>query len=944
MKKSLFVLLAVIIAFFTSSVYYIFVLKNSQDMLRQKIEAEYTASMNLKATLLENNLSKNIQAAKSLGSRSMIKKRVSEYLDSEISYDEMKDFCEPKYFDGANALSYVICAERYIDSTLLHHYSNCELSDSLQKVPITPPDKIEAEFFQYDTLRCIRVISPVISKETTIVYDVIYFSYNHIFDAIAQNDISIEISTDSKLRDSIGVLRYSEENVSFAIPSEVSNTVYDFSKPQDDMRLDLEQMYSRQLLTSILITAVIILFIFLIRHHIKYSASKTSRELEKIVDQKTSELKSKVEELDLLNRNLQESEEKSRAMFENAGVAALLINPESQRVEDANKAACSYYGYEKEELTKLTLADLNVMTLEEIKKEIQKTRREGNQYFEFQHRLADGRIRDIEVYSSLINIAGKDYLYSVIHDITERKIIEKRNAVLSKDMADLNEELQASNHELEGANDVLYKEREQFLAILDSIPEIIYVADIDEHTILFSNNRMKELLGRDITGEKCYQAIQMQHDVCDFCTNDKIQNTDKPYFWEKYNPLLKKYFYIMDRKIKWTDNKDVRFEMAVDITERKKIENELRKLYTAVEQSPATIIITDLDACIEYANPIITRQTGYTLEEIKGKNPRIFNSGKTPKETFTELWETLTKGNIWTGRFINRTKSGSVYHEQATIAPITGSDGSTTHYIGIKKDITEQVKFQNKLLENEQKLKETVDSLAEANNAKDKFFNIIAHDLINPFNSILGFSQLLVLKIEKLEREDIHRIIKKIHETGKSTFSLLENLLEWARTQAGKIKFRPENIDTESLFQDLENILRSIAEAKEIDLTFSANDIDAVFADKNMLKTVLRNLTGNALKFTRPGGKTEVRLSEKSDRYIFSVIDNGVGISADRIANLFKAEEKISSLGTDNEKGTGLGLLICNEFVERHGGKIEIESELGKGSTFSFDIPKQIDQ
>jgi len=365
--------------------------------------------------------------------------------------------------------------------------------------------------------------------------------------------------------------------------------------------------------------------------------------------------------------------------------------------------------------------------------------------------------------------------------------------------------------------------------------------------------------------------------------------------------------------------------------ERKTSELKLKKLSVAVEQNPATIAITDINGNIEYVNPAFTETTGYTLEEAIGKNPRILKGQELSNVFYRDLWDTILSGKVWKGEFVNKTKFGKLYFEEATISPIKNEKSEIINFIAIKEDITKRKLAKEALIASEQKLR-------ESNATKDKFFSIIAHDLKSPFNSILGFTNLLISNIEKYDKSRIHQFVTSILNAAEQAFKLLENLLEWARAQTGNIIFNPETIVVELVVRDIVNLLYSTAKNKNISITYDLEIIE-IFADRNMLNTILRNLISNAIKYTKSEGKIQIFARDDGKFAQFTIKDNGVGMSQENVSKLFKITEKISLPGTENEKGTGLGLLLCKEFVERHGGKIWVESELGKGSKFMFTIP-----
>jgi len=207
---------------------------------------------------------------------------------------------------------------------------------------------------------------------------------------------------------------------------------------------------------------------------------------------------------------------------------------------------------------------------------------------------------------------------------------------------------------------------------------------------------------------------------------------------------------------------------------------------------------------------------------------------------------------------------------------------------------------------------------------------------------LLGYSDLLLQDIRNLEPDEIESQLKHINSAAKNTYDLLVDLLMWARTQSDKIPFNPQNVSFTDVCMDTLKALRPVADLKNIRINSSSADNIIVFADIDMLKTILRNLISNAIKFTNCNGVISISAQEISGNMTISVSDNGVGMEPDRILGLFDISKVISTTGTAEEKGTGLGLLLCSEFVEKHKGKIWVESGKGKGSSFKFTLPRFI--
>ncbi len=228
--------------------------------------------------------------------------------------------------------------------------------------------------------------------------------------------------------------------------------------------------------------------------------------------------------------------------------------------------------------------------------------------------------------------------------------------------------------------------------------------------------------------------------------------------------------------------------------------------------------------------------------------------------------------------------------------------------------------------------------LQKSNNAKDKFFSIIAHDLKGPFNALIGFGEILQKKIDDCNKEEIEKFVSIINKTLNETFNLLVNLLEWARSQSNRIEYKPQNINLLASLEEVISLILVQAKKKNIAVEIKiSNDIE-VFADKNMLNTIVRNLMSNAIKFTNEGGQIVLSAITNYNQVQITVKDTGVGMVQENIDKLFVLETASSNRGTAGEKGTGLGLVLCKEFVEKHDGEIWAESTLGEGSSFRFTL------
>jgi signal transduction histidine kinase len=234
--------------------------------------------------------------------------------------------------------------------------------------------------------------------------------------------------------------------------------------------------------------------------------------------------------------------------------------------------------------------------------------------------------------------------------------------------------------------------------------------------------------------------------------------------------------------------------------------------------------------------------------------------------------------------------------------------------------------------------------LLEANVAKDKFYSIVAHDLRDPLHFLLFSSEMMVNEYEKMGEESVRRFIQKVNKTAQAMSDLLENLLQWGRSQLGEIECCPCRVNLHRLAQESIDDFTAIGEKKNIKLSSQIPPRTRVLADENMIKSVIRNLVSNAVKFTSPGGMVKLLAREEGDFIVTSVQDTGVGIPLEKQGILFNIGIHYSTPGTAKEKGSSLGLIICQEFIRKNGGEIRVKSEVGKGSTFEFTLPKGVNR
>ena len=396
--------------------------------------------------------------------------------------------------------------------------------------------------------------------------------------------------------------------------------------------------------------------------------------------------------------------------------------------------------------------------------------------------------------------------------------------------------------------------------------------------------------------------------------------------------------------------------IARDITAQKYAEQQLNKFYLAVEQSPESIIITDLAARIEYVNRAFVQTSGYAREEVIGRNPRMLQTGKTPASVYRSLWETLGRGAVWQGEFINRTKGGEEYIEAAIVCPIRSNDGSVSNYLAIKADVTaerlrndELELYRNHLEEQVQErtkeLKEAELAASSANVAKSAFLANMSHEIRTPLTAIIGMAQIL-------QRGEMTTIQKdrlgKINVAAQHLLSLINDILDLSKIEAGKVELEYVHFDADDFLANVKSIVAERARNKGLDFRVEKDPaLELLYGDPTRMQQALLNYLGNAIKFTENGSITlraaMLRADENSVLVRFEVQDTGVGIAENAIGRLFNPFEQEDKSTTRKFGGTGLGLAITRRIAELMGGDVGVSSVPGKGSTFwiSVCLPKR---
>lgn len=662
-----------------------------------------------------------------------------------------------------------------------------------------------------------------------------------------------------------------------------------------DSRSWANRVWARSAESIVLVLLVVILFIAIIAN------KRKNKELEhEITLRKESEKK------------IRESENNYKLLFELSPEPIVICDSNSGKILKFNQATLQKYGYSESEL--LTMSENELKS--KATKAAPKTAKLGSLTFGQidEHQLNDGSTINVKIYSQEFEYKERKVKLLLLIDVsrsirTELELIEKQN---------------------------------QLNNLLASLPGLVYRCTFDKlYSMIYISEGSQRITGYSPThfmgqGSIDFESIILPEyrEQIRAKWEESVQHKT---FFEDIYPIQTatgdtKWVWERGRGVFGEEGELLYLEGYIeDYTDRKKAEQQLKKLSRAVEQNPASIVITDAEGNIEYVNPVFTEITGYEGSEVIGKNPRILKSEKMSDSIYKDLWETIISGGTWKGEIINKRKSGELYWDNKTISAIFDKKGQITNYVGVGEEITERKKIEHELI----KAKERAE---ESDRLKSAFLANISHEIRTPMNGILGFADLL--KSPSLSSELQIEFIEIIEKSGRRMLSIINDLIDISKIEAGETILRIKSVNVGQMLSEIQAFFAPEASQKKLTLEYrpKVEQELTVSTDGTKLNQVVTNLVKNSIKFTDEG-KISFGCTQKNDRIEFFVQDTGIGISPEQKDLIFERFRQGSISPSRKHEGAGLGLAISKAYVEILGGVIWVESEPGKGSTFRFDLP-----
>ncbi|MFA5011231.1 MAG: PAS domain S-box protein [Ignavibacteria bacterium] len=648
--------------------------------------------------------------------------------------------------------------------------------------------------------------------------------------------------------------------------------------------------------------------------------------------------------------------EEDRLKYEKRFATAFSLNPSAMSITgvdkgvimDINNSFTNLFGYSYDEIIGKNVYEINLYENNTIRQAVISDLKSNGtiKNKEINFKTKSGGIITAALSMEILELGEEECILSTFSDITERKQVERikeiqynlaNTVVNSKNLYELfestrnelNKIIDASNFFValydsktnmlyspfeEGEDEkiekwsaensltgMIVKEKRSLLLSKESIRKLA-----DQKKIQLFGSRAESWLGVPLKiGQNVIGAIVVQN-------------------FEKKNAYDAKSQVLMEL---------IARELSIYI-DHKKSEELLHRLSIGIEQSPVCIIVTDYDGNIDYVNPKFSEITGYSFDEVHGKNPNILKSGEQKNEFYKEMWDTIKSGKDWHGELHNKKKNSELYWESAIISPIHNDEGKITHFIGIKEDITDKKNLITDLV----KAKENAE---EMNRLKSSFLANMSHELRTPLNGILGFAEILN---EELKNEETGKMSKIIFDSGKRLHNTLNQILNLSSLQAEVVKLKKDNIVLNDIVEESFTLYLAEAKKKNLDIKLKNSEKTiTIYSDKEIILNALNNVVDNAIKYTINGGVTISLLEDEKD-VVIEVADTGIGIKEENIDIIFDEFRQASEGFSRSFEGTGLGLSICKKYMKLLGGSIKVESVYSEGSTFRIELPKSFNK
>jgi len=615
---------------------------------------------------------------------------------------------------------------------------------------------------------------------------------------------------------------------------------------------------------------------------------------------------------------LRESEERFRSVAQSANDAIVTVDSNGI-ILNWNAGAERIFGYTEKEIAGKNLTAIIPQRYVEQHINGMKRIEQGGEHHligktvEFHGRHKNGKEFPLELSLAECETSSGKFFTGIIRDITERKLAEEAIA----------------------------NERALLRTIIDLLPDAIYVKDNNGRKLL-ANPMEVRLSGKNSEAEVIGKTdLELYPD-----REDRLFEEEDKQVLQSGKSILDLEAKLLDKngQLHWLLGSKVPLRNAKgeikgivglnhDITERKLAEEEITKLSQAVEQSSSSVMITNPKGDIEYVNPKFTDLTGYTKEEVKGKNPRILKSGHQDQQYYKELWATILSGKTWSGEFLDKKKNGELYWESARISPMVNKDGDITHFVAVKEDITEK----KKMIEELTIAKERAEEMSRL---KSNFLNNMSHELRTPLNGILGYSDLLTSELTDPGQIEM---TKGIYNSGKRLSETLNFILDLSEAETANIELVSKDIAVIPLAKNSIGLFEREATKKNLQIEVIIKD-ENIYAslDERLFSRILYILLDNAIKFTNKGEisiEIEKEIIARQDWLSIKIKDTGIGIASAKIDLIWQEFRQASEGLSRSFEGTGLGLTIAKKAVELMHGVISVESKLGIGSTFTLKFP-----